>query len=131
MGLSSALVDKARRISETATAEKVDGTTIFTPTTGAWFKARLTLEAAPESDDPQGGVRRTERTATLMYSKRDAAHNAVVVVATDKIEVNSKALGTTVFEVVGDPEPLRKKRRVIGFEVPLSLISEHPFTAVP
>jgi hypothetical protein len=33
-----------------------------------------------------------------------------------RLEIVSKQLGSAVWDVVGEPEPLRKKRKVIGYQ---------------
>lgn len=64
----------------------------------------------------------------LVTGFKDRAGAPISISASDKIEINSRQLGTATYEVVGDPEPIRKKKRVIGYQVPLSRINEHPFT---
>lgn len=132
MALSSALVDRARRVRNEATPRRVEGTTTFATVTGAWFKARLTVPAAPEADDAQGSHRRTVARPTLLLGVRDREGNRLepgFLSADDKVEVDSRQFGRGVWEVTGDPEPLRKKRRVIGFQATLAKVDEDPYEA--
>jgi hypothetical protein len=48
----------------------------------------------------------------------------VEIRASDEIEVASLELGDALWRVNGDPVPIRKKRRVIGWTVPLSRLNE-------
>lgn len=127
MALGAALVDRARQITNTAIPRKVEGSTQFTPVHGEWFKARVTLEGSPESDDSQSGHRRSVRGAMLLTGTKDKAGQPLALSSADKIEVDSKQLGHLFFEATGDPKPIRKKRPVIGFELPLTQVEEHKF----
>lgn len=136
MGLGVALVDRARLVKNESSGEKVEGTRVFVPTSGEWFKARLTLNAAPEVEPPSykgeisSSIHATARSATLMYAIRDTVGSPVTLVASDRVEVNSAALGTAVYEVTGDPEPIRKKRAVIGWTATLTRANEHRYEQV-
>lgn len=126
MGLGVALVDRARIIVNQSSGVKVQGTTVFAPTPHAWFKARLTLAAASEGTD-DASTRRTTRQATLMTGVRDESRETLVLRSSDRIEVDSKALGRATYEISGDPEPIRKKRTLIGWTMNLALVDEHAF----
>ncbi len=127
MGLNVALVDRGRRLVDTPMPSRVEGTTRFETVRMPWFKCRLTLQAAPEADDAQGGRRRVPRPATLLMGRRDVDGNELAMAPTDKVEVVSKALGRYVFEVTGDPEPIRKRRKLLGWTTTLTLVEEHEF----
>lgn len=127
MSLNSALVDRARRLVDTPTPVKVEGTTQFQTLTYPWFKVRLTLSPAPESDDPQAARRRVPRPATLLVGRKDADGNPTVINADDRLEVDSKQLGRAIYQVTGDGEPIRKKRKQIGWTATLVRVEEHPF----
>ena len=127
MSLNSALVDRARRLVDTPTPVKVEGTTQFQTLTYPWFKVRLTLSPAPESDDPQAARRRVPRPATLLVGRKDADGNPTVINADDRLEVDSKQLGRAIYQVTGDGEPIRKKRKQIGWSATLVRVEEHQF----
>lgn len=130
MSLNAALVDRARRIVDTPLAEKVEGTTQFTTLSYSWFKCRITYGAAPESDDPQAARRRVPRPATLLCGVKDLDGNLLVINATDRLEMDSKQLGQAVFEVTSDGEPIRKKKKLIGWMANLTRVEEHEFVPV-
>jgi hypothetical protein len=130
VALGSALVDRARPLREQPTADKVEGTTQFATVPGEWFRCRLDVTTQPESPDPSGGRRRVEARPSLLYEWHDAAGLPVALTTEDRVEVASPELGTAVWLLEGDPRPLRKKRRVIGFEATLRRVIDHEFVPV-
>lgn len=133
MALGSALVDRARRVYNSPQPDRVDGETVFSAVHEAWFRARLTLSDETESDD-SGARRRTIERGTLMFGVRDLSGGSLFdergrarLVASDTIEVSSKQLGDFTYEVTGDPMPYRRRRRIIGFEAPVTRVEEHAF----
>ena len=127
MGLGTALVDRARVVKKEAAGARVGGRTTLAPVSGQWFKARLFLPsagAAPDSLDTQGGRRKMIKQPTLLFALRDVDREAVQVSAEFRLDVDSPELGRAVWEVRGDPEPLRKKRRVIGYYATLKRTDE-------
>jgi hypothetical protein len=117
MALNSALVDRARIVSRApvASGRKVEGTTVYEKVEGPWFKARL----FPEMSAAQLGVENRRRiipdTPTMLAALLDVNGDPVVITSEARIEVDSKELGNEVWDVSGEPQPLRKKRRVIGW----------------
>jgi hypothetical protein len=127
VSLNAALVDRARRVTETPTGEKVEGTTIFRTLNGPWFKVRLQLSPAPESDDPQAGRRRVPHPGTILCGVKDFDGGVVTISAADRLWVNSKQLGDALYEITSDGEPIRKKRKLIGWMANITRVEEHPF----
>ena len=122
MAYRGALVDRAVIRRKQRQATKVDGRTIFTSQDGPEFRARLQLPQANEDT-------RDERTAavirpTLMTDRKDSDGDLLDFRTSDRILVTSRQLGTALWEVTGEPEPLRKKRRVIGWVVPINRVDE-------
>lgn len=127
MALGSALVDRARRIVKEPATSRVEGTTIFEDVPGPWFRCRLFLTGDPESDDDQRSRRRTPRRPTLLVGRRDTEGNVIELRADERLEVNSPQLGRAVWHIDGEPEPLRRRRSVIGWQVAVSRVVEHEF----
>ncbi len=127
MALGTALVDRARRISNQPSPLKLEGRTQFAKFHEPWFRARLTMPANPETADPAGGRTRVEVLPTLLFGLRDADGNPVGLTTEDEVEVDSKELGRAVYRPDADPQPLRKRRSLIGWEVRLHRIENHPF----
>lgn len=130
MALGAVLVDRARVVDKVGTT-KVQGRTQFNPVLGTWFKARLFLPASEERADAQGRRRKVIKKPTLLCGVKDTAGGVVLVQADQMLEVASPDLGSAVWQIEGDPEPLRKKRKVIGFQATLKRITEHEFVTVP
>lgn len=123
MALGSAMVDRARIIRRAPSPVKIEGRTQMTTVRGAWFRCRLNLRSDSQSQGP-GDNPRTTRRPTLMLLPLDIEGRAVDLRHTDKVEVDSPELGLNLWEVDGEPEPLRKKRRVIGYEVPVKRVEQ-------
>lgn len=126
MGLASALVDQARVVERTAAGRRVEGRTLYGTQTGPWFACRLTLPVSPEQADAAAGIKVVVRAPELMYDVVDADGGDVRLTNQTRVEVDSVELGRTLWEVVADPEPLRKKTSVIGFQVSLRRLEAHP-----
>ena len=144
MGLNAALVDRARRIAPSPSAVKVEGTTQFTDIPGPWFRARLTPVSGAQTeaslrvraglaDDGGSRSKSTER-LTLMFGIKDTEGGSLVdetgrcvVNAPDRVEVASPQLGTFLYEGTEMPAVIRKKKKVIGYEVGLSRVHEFEF----
>jgi hypothetical protein len=135
MALASALVDRARIVRRVPNDYKVDGETGFVDAPGPWFKARLTI---PESEEAVSGIssrrvgldastqrRRVVKRPTLMFGTRDSEGQQIVLTVEDKVEVDSRELGTEVWLVSADPGPIRAKRKVLGYTVTLRRIEDH------
>lgn len=145
MGLNSALVDRARRVYVAPTPTKVDGTTRFETIHGPWFRMRLsfhpasTTEASARSrarltDDGGARTRAVER-PTLIFGIKDldggsllAADGRCVLTAQDRIEIDSPQLGRHLYEIIEEPSPMRKKRKILGYTVAVSRVVDHEFT---
>lgn len=123
MALNAVLVDQARVIRQEGSALKVRGATVFTPSRSQWFKCRLTLPAAQESVDP-GYRRRVVLVPTLLYGMRDKDGLPIDLSIEDRLEVSSRELGQTLWDVVSAPEPLRKKRRLLGWQATLRRVED-------
>lgn len=107
--------------------ERVEGTTQFRTLHHPWFRCRMQLNNAPDSDDTQGGRRRSPQTAQMMCGMRDQDGNTLDLKASDRLEVNSRELGRAIYEVVSEPEPIRKKRRMLGHIQNLTRVEENEF----
>lgn len=123
MALTAALVDRARTVSKGSTGRKVEGMTRMATLHGPWFRARLFPQGAPQEFD--NGRPRVVSSPTLMLGVRDSNGDPILINANLSIEVDSKELGRSIWKVTGDPEPIRKRRRVIGYVAALERVIEH------
>jgi hypothetical protein len=130
MGLTGALVDRARTVESRRSGRRVEGRTVFRPVAGTWFKARLELPQGSETDAPTG-ARTVIVQPTLMFATRDSDGQPVEVTNQKRVEVDSAQLGRTVWDVIADPQPIRKRRTVIGWQAPLRRVEMHEAEEAP
>lgn len=129
MALGAALVDRARIIRNVPQPRKIEGRTQFAKVTLPWFRCRVQMPNKPRTADAAGGRTRAEARPTLLYGIRDSEGNAISLTSTDELEVQVKEIAEhALYQVDADPMPLRKRRSVIGWEVPLKRIENHAFT---
>ncbi len=129
MALTAVLVDRARILRRVPSQVKVEGRTIVAPDLkGAWFRIRMDVQADSKSKEPtEGGMPRVVRQPRFICGVKDSEGRALDLKATDRLEVRlSGESWTNVYEFTGDPAPLRKRRRVIGYEGTLKRVEEHP-----
>lgn len=122
MAYRSALVDKGQILRKAGTGKKVNGYTVTGVVEGELFKARLQLSSNSETtrdDKTSADVR-----PILNTDKKDKLGNLLAFRISDRIRVISRELGTDVWEVDGEPEPIRKKRRIIGWILQVHRVEE-------
>lgn len=130
MSLGAALVDRAflLRKTEAEPQEEVEGTVIFdepdpdAPEPGPEFRCRLDISSAPERT--KDGMTQADPRPKLLTGKRDKDGVDLEFRIGDQIKVVSRELGTAVWEVDDDPEPLRKRRAKLGWELTLHRVVE-------
>lgn len=137
MAFRAALKDRARIKRQEADARRVEGRTIFHPRWGATIRARVDIVESPEAEDAAGEMSVTE-TPMLLLDRKDAEGGLVFLRPGDTIEVESRDFNEDgskewgllgVYQIDGLPKALRKKRRRIGWEARLKLVSEAPASA--
>jgi hypothetical protein len=121
VGLRAVLVDEARARRPVGQPERVDGTTITSPATLEWVRVRVDLGAGPR-ERPADQAPRTRRSPSLMCLPDPAGECPFR--PPDVVEVRSAQLGRFRMKVTGAATPIRKKRRVIGWTVPLERVVE-------
>lgn len=112
---------------QTPTGERVEGTTIFETLREPWFRCRITVSPSPEGNDAQAGRMRTPKPAQMMCALHDQDGNLLDIRSADRLEVISNQLGRAVFELTTDGEPIRKKRKMLGWMASITRVEEHPF----
>lgn len=128
MALGSALVDRARIVRNTPQPVKIEGRTQFAKVTLPWFRCRVQMPTRPRRADASGGRSRVEVLPTLLYARKDSEGNVVDLSSADELEVEMVEMGEhSLYRVDADPMPLRKKRTIIGWEVPVKRIENHSF----
>lgn len=119
MSLSSVLVDRGRALTNvekmqhnadgTLVPVRIEGTTQMVWQYGPYFDCRIDSPAAPKRRDSAGGRDRTAQSPIVMFDVYDDNDDPVVLHAESRIEVESDAFGTQVWELTGEPELMRKK----------------------
>lgn len=129
MALGGALKDTGRIVRKEAQAKRVEGRTRFVPVARPDFKCRLTIKRVPQTKD-EAGVMSFTSTPLLLCGKRDKERNDLLFEVDDFVEVTSRDMPQFdgVYQVDGLPEPIRKKKRVIGWQLTLSATSESDFS---
>lgn len=119
MSLRSALVDTATVVRREPAGRVVEGRTIREAVEGASFRCRLDFESMEDQPEAVIGVPSVIRSATLLFAVKDETGVAISVSAADRLRITSKSLANLdeLFDVAGDPQPIRKKRRLIGWTV--------------
>ncbi len=140
MPLKAALVDRARAVYnvEDTAGQWTEGQPPATLEVGPWFPCRLSLlpprrtysRAGQASAGEAGGYERSEGAATLIFGTRYEDDSSLTdgepgeghflaFELSDRLEVESLADAHRIWWVDTALEPLRKKRKVIGWSVNL------------
>jgi hypothetical protein len=120
VSLNAVLVDRASVVTRQATGVRVEGRTIRADVEAPQFKCRLEVNVAQDTPDPATGVPVVTRTTSLLYGLHDIEGNPVVLNAADRVRVVSRSMGMDeLWDVAGDPQPIRKRRRLLGWQVDL------------
>ena len=117
MSYRSVLVDKARAITYTRGTRGIEGESLKITTYGKWFSARLVPAGSKEVRANNRSSHETKETQ-LLYAVGGSLH------INDKVEVTSRELGTAVWIVMGEPQPVRKKRVLLGYIATIRISSD-------
>lgn len=127
MGLSSALVDRARPISYEKLMRqlpdgskvpiRVEGESQMEWVYGQWFDCRINSPSAPEAQDSAGGRDRVSQHPQMIYAPDDDDGNPVVLHDTMRVQVESDDFGAYTWRLVGEPTLYRKKTGIVCGEV--------------
>lgn len=130
MSLAAVCVDRGRIVRKVASGVRTEGRTSFVPVPEQWFKTRLFEDASPNQVDPVGGhVTSVDRPQALTVAK-DLDGNVLSFQGDFVIDISSREFGRYLFRMAGEPQPLRKKRRIIGWQLTLERVVERAFEDV-
>lgn len=130
MALRSVMVDRARTVTREAT-RRVAGMSMSEPVRGEWFRCRVELPAAAETEGAsataQRGPRRPPRRPTIMVLA-DRATGAAPFEADQELEIRremGRGLGPVErFRIIAAPGEIKKRRRVLAYEGTLERVEE-------
>lgn len=127
MALGVALVDRARVRTNVASNYRVEGSTVMLPTTGPEFRCRLTLPQAGKSAGAGGSRARVTKEPSLLLGLKALDGSKLELSVEDRVLVATQGNWETVEEwvVATDPEPLRKRKTVIGWFCSLRRVDDH------
>jgi hypothetical protein len=114
MALTAAFVDRGRIVRRTKTAARVDGEKQWQPVSQDWFRCRFQLVKG--SEQQSDGRRKRVVRPRLMVGRK------IRIKPGDHVEIRSREhFGTElrIYSVDGEPEPMRKRRIIIGYEATL------------
>jgi hypothetical protein len=134
MALARALVDRARRVYEQQAPQNwTEEGPPMVEKHGPWFRCRLT-EHQPSEQVPSGRGVYTflEGDAELLFGTTDLEGGSLRSPdgefegfdVDDQVQVESADLGTRLWQVHTGAEPIRKRRRVIGYRVGLRRVED-------
>lgn len=120
-------VDQGRLLIKEPTAARVEGRTSFVPVPGSWFKCRLFYEGAQDQADAQQAHWKTVPAPQVMAVTHAHDGSRLVFHSDYRLQVRSHQLGDAIWRLAGEPEPLRKRRRVIGWLLTVERVIERSF----
>lgn len=94
---------------------RLEGRSGFAQVPQQWFKCRLFLTQSMDQVDPAGMHTSNVSSPQVLTVARDLDGQTLVFQGDFYIEITSAQFGRAVWQMQGEPEPLRKKRRVIGW----------------
>lgn len=136
MGLSSALVDRARPITfealmrhlpdGTLVPVRVEGTTQREWVYGQWFDCRIDYPEAGGANDAAGGRSRVSQHPVMIFDVFDDDDNPVVLTNEMRVQVESDDFGSYTWRLTGEPTLYRKKRDLKCGEVTIERLLDWP-----
>lgn len=127
MSIRHVCVDRGRLLVKEPSARRVEGSTTFVPVPGPWFRCRLFYEGAPDQTDPQGGHFKEVSEPQVLVPVTALDGSRLDFHADHRLQVNSRELGHAVWRLAGEPEPLRKRRRIIGWLLTVERVIERAY----
>lgn len=127
VSIAHVCVDRGRILRKEPSAVRVEGSTTFTPVPEQWFRCRLFLTATTDIPDPQQSHWLSTSAPQVIAVTRDLDSEVLAFRSDQRIEIASRELGRAVWRMTGEPEPLRKRHRVIGWLLLVSRVIEPDF----
>jgi hypothetical protein len=85
---------------------------------------RCLFDPGDEGEDRSDGGIRRKRPATLMIGRRYLDGAALAIKAQDIVQLTTApGFDDTLWEIVGNPKPIAKRRTIIGWTLTLSKVS--------
>lgn len=127
MAILSVCVDRARIMRKEPSVERVEGTTTFEVVPEQWFKCRLFLTSTTDIPDAAQSHWLSTSAPQVLCGIRDCDGERIVLRSDQHLDIKSRQLGRALWRADGEPQPLRKKHRVIGYVLIVSRVIEWPY----
>lgn len=127
MSIRAVCVDYGRIVRLEEALRRVEGRTTFVPVTEQWFKCRLFLNMAPDQKDQFRAHETAVPAPQVLTPLTDLSGNRMVFTGDVRMDISSAELGRAIWRVNAEPQPLRKRRRVIGWLVTVERVIEREY----
>lgn len=127
MSIAAVCVDRGRVITKEPSAVRLEGRTSFTPVAAQWFKCRLFLEQSNDVTDPQQAHFSSVNQPQVLCVTKDLDGVPLTFRGDQQLDISSAQFERAVWRMMGEPEPLRKKRRIIGWLLFVERVIEHEY----
>ena len=112
------LIHRGRVVRKVATGARVEGTREYGTVYGPWFRCRVFPEESQEGEGVRGGRKQLMKTPHVIVGIKDLQGDPVAVgeiTPAVQLEIDAGPLGTSVWQVGSDPQPLLAPTKPIGF----------------
>jgi hypothetical protein len=123
VAIGAATPDRARVQRRVRTGERVRGAFKTTDKWSEPFRCRYTPANESESRS-QSGVRRAKPATLLVKALSLRSSGVGVLKASDRVEITQADGTRLLMEVQGEPDPIRKRRTVIGYTASLQKVRD-------
>lgn len=106
---------------------RVEGSTSFVPVAEQWFRCRLFLTSTTDTPDPQATRWASQSAPQVLTPAVDLDGNPLFFRSDLRLDIASTQLGRALWRMAGEPEPLRKRRRIIGYLLVVGRVIEREF----
>lgn len=112
--------------------ERVEGRSTFEPVPQQWFRCRLSIiegskTGAPPRSDAALAFRSKLLSGQLLCITVDLDDNPLVFRNDQRLDISSVQLGRAIWRNENEPQPLRKKRKLIGWTLSVERVIEREF----
>jgi hypothetical protein len=127
VSITGVCVDRGRLLVQEPSVVRVEGHTTFVPVAEQWFKCRLFYEGANGQQDAQRAHWSSVPRPQVMTVLKDL--DGVLLSFHDdyRVQIRSLQLGDAVWRLGGEPEPIRKKRKLIGYLLTVERVIERVY----
>jgi hypothetical protein len=127
MSILAVCADYGRIVRLEPSAVRIEGTTTLTPVPERWFRCRLFLEGTSDAVDPQQGHWSSDSHQQVLVPRYSQDGFRLRFRGDEYVEIRSHQLGHAVWRLLGEVQPLRRRRFVIGWFLTVGRVIEREF----